>query len=141
VGSGPTPPGGSGSPDNSPPSQCSDVHAPQSEFADDDAVRSSDERLELRGSASDRGCGLARVELAIARRADDDRCRYMRADGSLRATSSCGDRTWIRATGTRHWKLVIERSLPEGAYTARVRAIDKAGNVELSTDSVRFRVG
>jgi hypothetical protein len=145
VAPGPTPPGGTGSPGSSPPpgkpQGCSDVHAPRSEFAEDDPVEVSDERLELRGTASDRGCGVARVELAIARHRDDDRCQYMRQDGRLRHSVRCGESSWVRATGTRHWKLVVERSLPEGTYTAHVRAIDRAGNVELSRDSVRFRLG
>jgi hypothetical protein len=88
--------------------------------------------VELRGHASDRGCGLARVELAVARDQGDDGCRYVGADGRLGPASRCDAATWLRATGTRHWKLVLKRGLPRGEYTARVQAIDRAGNVEPS---------
>jgi hypothetical protein len=125
VAPGPTPPGSSGVP------PCSDSRAPSASFADDDAVHVDDDGLELRGRASDRGCsGLARVELAVARRLGDGRCQSMRADGSLRPPSKCRPPDWIRATGTRNWKLATDRALPDGTYAARVRAIDGAGNVE-----------
>jgi hypothetical protein len=151
VGSGPTPPGGTGIPGSSPPPSrpphCRDSYAPRSQFADQGAVRVSNDGLELRGSASDRGCGVARVTLAVSRHLGDDRCQYMRADGRLRPVTRCSEPEWVRATGTNHWKLTVDRALPDGTYTAHVRAVDRAGNVELFTrrlerprNFVKFRV-
>lgn len=134
VAPGPTPPGGTGIPGSSPPPPprggCSDTYAPVARFADHDAVQVSDHGLELRGSASDRGCGVARVTLAVSRHLGDHRCQYMRPNGTLEPVSKCSQPDWIPATGTRHWKLTVERALPEGTYTAHVRAVDRAGNYE-----------
>jgi hypothetical protein len=137
VGPGPTPPGGTGIPGSSPPppppSRCRDTHAPVSRFAAHDAVEVSSHGLELRGSASDRGCGVARVSLAVGRHLGNDRCQYMRPNGKLRPPTKCSQPEWVPATGTRHWKLTVDRALPEGTYTAHVRAVDRAGNFELFT--------
>jgi hypothetical protein len=149
VAPGPTPPGGTGVPGSSPPPKppprCRDVHAPVSRFARHGAVRVSRHGAELRGSASDRGCGVAKVTLAVSRHLGNERCQYVRADGSLRKTSKCSDPTWITASGRENWKLAIDRALPAGTYTAHVRAVDRAGNVELFTRTegenyVKFRV-
>jgi hypothetical protein len=137
VGPGPTPPGGTGIPGSSPPppppARCRDVHAPRSRFADRGAVRLSGTGLELRGSASDRGCGVARVTLAVGRHLGHHRCQYVRANGRLRPVTKCSQPEWIGARGARHWKLTIDRALSRGTYTAHVRAVDRAGNFELFT--------
>jgi len=151
VAPGPTPPGGTGSPGSSPPPPprggCDDVHAPRSSFADRRPVRVLDEGVELRGNASDRGCGVARVSLAVGRHLGDHRCQYLRPDGRLRPVGKCSEPEWIPARGTNHWKLSVERALPHGTYTAHVRAVDRGGNVELFTrrqgkggNFVKFRV-
>jgi hypothetical protein len=141
VGRGPTPPGGTGIPGSSPPppprGHCTDTHAPESHFARHGAVDVSSHGLELRGGASDRGCGVDRVSLAVGRHLGDHRCQYMRPNGKLRPVSKCSQPEWVRATGARHWKLTTDRALPEGTYTAHVRAVDRAGNFELFTRTDR----
>ena len=73
------------------------------------------------------------MTMAVALHVGHRRCRYMRANGSLRHTTRCSEPRWIRATGLNHWKLRTTRALPGGTYTAHVRAIDRTGNVELFT--------
>jgi hypothetical protein len=136
VGSGPTPPGSTGVPSsNPPPAHCSDVYAPSSSFARQRPVSASRHALTLHGTASDRGCGLARVEVAVSLRGDEDdeACRYMRPDGSLRGATNCRNAVYLPAHGKGQWSLHVDRALPPGTYTARVRAIDRGGNVEVGT--------
>jgi hypothetical protein len=137
-------PGSSGVPSSAPggnlggggtvatPPRCKDTTAPVSTFARP-AVRISRTRvLTVRGTASDRGCShrVARVTVAIARRAGQGRCRYVQASGRLGRRGSCRHTTYASARGTKHWTLRVARRVPPGTYVVRSRAIDAAGNVE-----------
>jgi hypothetical protein len=139
-----SPPGSSGVPSSAPggnlggggtvatPPRCKDTTAPVSTFARP-AVRISRTRvLTVRGTASDRGCShrVARVTVAIARRAGQGRCRYVQASGRLGPRGSCRHTTYVSARGTKHWTLRVARRVPPGTYVVRSRAIDAAGNVE-----------
>jgi hypothetical protein len=86
----------------------------------------------VRGSARDRGCAhrVARVTVAVARRAGGGRCRYLQAGGRLGPRGSCRHATYVSARGTVHWSLRVARRAPPGTYVIRCRAIDAAGNVE-----------
>jgi hypothetical protein len=88
--------------------------------------------LTVRGSARDRGCShrVARVTVALARRAGGGRCRYLQTSGRLGPRGSCRHATYVSARGTRSWALRIARPAPRGTYVVRSRAIDAAGNVE-----------
>jgi len=82
-------------------------------------------KLQLRGRASDTGCGgaLARVEIAISRK-DGKKCRFVGAAGRR----PCAQPVFLRATGTASWSLAVK--LPRGSYTVQLRARDRAGNVQ-----------
>jgi hypothetical protein len=140
-----SPPGSSGVPSSAPggdlggggtvavPPRCTDLLAPVSHFAKPHGVTVSRKRvLTVRGSASDRGCAhrLARVTVAVAKRSEGGRCRYLQADGRLGARGSCRHATYVSARGTTHWLLRVARRVPPGTYVVRSRAIDAAGNVE-----------
>nr|MBA2348496.1 alpha/beta hydrolase [Solirubrobacterales bacterium] len=89
--------------------------------------------------ARDRACGelsretLAHVEVAVARRTGEG-CRPLDARGRLaRGNVPCSEPRWLRArllSGGRRYVLRTGRRLPTGRYRVRVRAIDRAGNVE-----------
>jgi hypothetical protein len=86
----------------------------------------------VRGTASDVGCsgGVARVTVAVAKRAGGGRCRYLEASGRLGPRGSCRHATYVSARGTSRWSLAPPLRLPSGTYLVRSRAIDGAGNVE-----------
>jgi hypothetical protein len=116
-----------------PPPRCRDRLAPVSRFAKRHGVTVSRKRiLTVRGSAADRGCahGVARVTVAVAKRAGGGRCRYVLANGRLGARGSCRHATYVSARGTSHWVLRVARRVPPGTYVVRSRAIDAAGNLE-----------
>jgi hypothetical protein len=110
--------------------ECKDVWSPSSRLSSLAAGRAG--LLRARGSASDRGCGgVRRVDVTVERRVHG-RCRFLQRDGGLGAARSCRRRGWLRAAGTTRWKLAFRRPLAPGRYTVRVRAIDGAGNVEVT---------
>jgi hypothetical protein len=88
--------------------------------------------ISVRGSAADYGCAhrVARVTVAIARRAGGGRCQYLLASGRLGTRDKCRRATYITARGTKRWAFTPSRRLPAGVYVVRSRAIDSAGNVE-----------
>ncbi len=90
--------------------------------------------LRTHGTASDRGCGgrpgsVARVTVTIIR-AVGRRCRYVGTNGRLTRSRSCRRPISLLAHGKRHWSLRKRLHVPRGRYTAIVRAVDRAGNVE-----------
>ena len=96
------------------------------------------------GATSDRGCGsagrghVAKVSVAVARRAAHGRCRFAGASGRLGKARSCSHRRYLRAHGTSRWSVRFAHRLPRGHYTAWVRARDAAGNAR--TNTKRFAV-
>jgi Calx-beta domain-containing protein len=105
-------------------------------------VRTTRRRLQIRGTARDRGCaGLARVSIAVALHTHH-RCRFLKRNGRLGRRLRCRRIQWLRARGTSRWRLLPSRRLPRGRYTIRTRARDRAGNAErLRVNRVRaFRL-
>jgi Tol biopolymer transport system component len=77
------------------------------------------------GRVTDRGSGVAKVEVAVAYVYRPRRCRNF--DGQRFVNGECTARVWLTPRGTRTWSL----RLPAGArgFTAVfVRATDRAGN-------------
>jgi hypothetical protein len=101
---------------------CLDRTPPVARFS---SARVKKHRLQLRGRASDAGCGgaVARVEVAISRKAGR-KCRFIGAAGKR----SCSKPAFLRAKGTATWSLAVK--LPRGSYTLQLRARDRAGNVQ-----------
>jgi hypothetical protein len=87
------------------------------------------------------------VELAI-QRVRGKRCSWLASASGRRFTpGSCTTaRTWVRAAGTRSWRLELDRPLPPGRYVAYSRATIAAGFREGSftgadRNRIAFRVG
>ena len=95
------------------------------------------------GNASDHGCGgsgsavglsaasgkVHYVRVAIDR-INGSNCQNVNSSGSFGATTSCGNRHWMKAKGTSHWRFDIPKRLPAGRYRLRRSAVDAAGNRE-----------
>jgi hypothetical protein len=116
-------------PARSHPSPCIDRTPPAAAFG---SVRVKKRKLRLRGTAGDGGCAasaVARVEVAISRKAGR-RCRFVTRSGKLSRARACGKPVWLKARGTTSWSLAPKRKLPRGTYTLRVRARDIADNVQ-----------
>lgn len=145
----PTPPGSTGVASSSnggnlggagrvvnPPARCADVRAPRT--TPSRSARASRRRITLRGTATDRGCGgrparVLRVEVALAR-VVGHRCRFLRSNGHFARATSCRRPLFVRrARGTGHWRFSRGGRYPRGRYVLVVRAVDRAGNVELGT--------
>ena len=90
------------------------------------------ERQGLRGDDLDRR-QVARVEVAISRKAGKKKCRFVQANGKLTKARSCKKPVFVRAKGTNRWSLSLKRKLPRGKYTIQVRARDAAGNRQSKT--------
>jgi len=110
------------------PGACADQSAPASAFTRRAARRARRTRL-LRGTATDLGCGLDRVEISVLRR-HGKRCRPLTARGRLARRTSCTRLTWLPVRGASRWSFRLPKRLPAGAYRIRTRAFDFAGNVE-----------
>jgi hypothetical protein len=128
-------------------STCVDRAAPQT-HPRRSSLRASRKGFSIRGSASDRGCGksgkgaLNRVAVGLARVAGT-KCRYLRANGSLRAPADCGKPLYHAARGTTSWSYSYRHRLRPGRYVAWFHSVDKAGNAERlirKRNLVRFRV-
>ena len=105
-----------------PPVVCADRTPPVASIS---SARVKKRKLRLRGRASDPGCGggVARVEVAISRKAGS-KCRFIGASGRR----SCAKPVFLKAKGTTTWSLTIK--LPRGSYTLQLRARDRAGNLQ-----------
>jgi hypothetical protein len=106
-------------------------------------VRVTRGALQFAGIAWDRGCGkrLDRVTVAIARRQGGGTglCRYLQPHGRLGEVVSCRRPTYVTARGTARWSLRRAGAFPPGTWTARVRAVDRAGNAEKKARKPRPR--
>ena len=117
------------------PGRCADRLAPLSSVRRPKAPRAKRRRrLTLRGTAHDRGCAkLRKVSVAVARRArvhGRASCRWMGPKGGLGRPVRCDRPRWIAVRGLGSWRLKLPRPLRAGAYLARSRAVDRAGNFE-----------
>ena len=111
------------------PGACTDPYKPTSSFTAKAARRASRTRV-LRGTAKDRGCGVDRVVVSIARKAHG-KCRLVKGKRLARRTS-CKHRRWTAVRGTTSWSYRLSQRLPAGTYVVRTRVRDFAGNVRNS---------
>lgn len=137
--------------DDSPPGLCADARRPRSVLSRKRS-RLRANRILLRGTASDRGCAgsttarkrageVTKVSVAVARKAGT-RCRFLSARGRFGAARSCAKPVYLRAKGTRSWRLELKGRFPAGSYRVTVRARDAAGNRERArTTTLRLRAG
>jgi hypothetical protein len=124
---------------------CPDQKIPVSSFAAHHAVTLNNQRLTVKGSASDEGCisanlipGAGRVEqvlVSIAKvrgKGNGSNCSFLKANGRLTGFQNCRRPVLHRASGTTSWKAKVRfpPNLPRGAYRIVARAIDVAGNRE-----------
>ncbi|HEX8053127.1 MAG TPA: Calx-beta domain-containing protein, partial [Thermoleophilaceae bacterium] len=131
---------------------CPDELAPRSSFRPGrHPIHASRTALRFRGIAWERGCGaLARVTVAIARREGGGTglCRYLQPSGRLGRVVSCRRPTYVVARGTTSWTFTRTGYHRPGTWTARIRAVDRAGNAEkkvlkpnpLSRNFVTFKI-
>jgi Bacterial Ig-like domain len=136
------PPGATAPPGAGGLGACTDVSKPSARISTKPA--SASRKLTVRGTASDRGCGVsgkgsvARVTISVQRKRGK-RCQSMSSRGKLGSAKSCASATWLSAHGTSNWSFALPKRLPHGSYTVRVRAYDSAGNVG-SRSSLRLRI-
>ena len=83
----------------------------------------------IAGTARADQLGVARVEVAVARRVGAGRCRWYRRGGSFGPVASCSAPAWIRARGTRSWSASL-RIRGRGTYLLVSRAVQRGGMVE-----------
>jgi hypothetical protein len=135
--------------DDSPLPLCADAKSPRSVLS---RKRSSlrANRILLRGTASDRGCSassatrkspgaVSKVSVAVARTAGTS-CRFLSSRGRFGKARACSKPVYLRATGTKSWRLALKGSFPSGTYRVSVRARDAAGNLErVQTAALRLR--
>jgi hypothetical protein len=108
------------------PGACADHTRPSSGFTRK-AARRAVRRHVLRGTARDRGCGLDRVQISVARKLGR-LCRQLTRGRRLGPKRSCGRRIWLAVKGTSRWSFRLPRRLQPGRYVVRTRALDFAGN-------------
>jgi uncharacterized delta-60 repeat protein len=82
------------------------------------------------GATKAKGKRVRTVDVAIRRLGA--RCRWRSSAGQWRVRKlparACADSpAWIRARGTRHWSLRLQRALPAGRYVVQSRATIQAG--------------
>jgi hypothetical protein len=112
------------------PGACTDNSRPTSGFTRRAARRAAHRRI-LRGVAHDRGCGVDRVRISVARK-HDRRCRHLTRKGRLGHRTSCSHRRWLPVKGTTRWSFRLPHRLRNGTYIVRTRAVDFAGNIQRS---------
>ena len=87
----------------------------------------------LRGRASDRGSGLASVEIAV-RLEVKGACRWWSAKYKVFRKGSCASPAWFTPRGITSWWYQLR--MQPGRYAVYTRAVDRAGNT-----SARVRAG
>jgi len=82
------------------------------------------------GTASDNG-RVAKVEVALVRRAGSKTCTALQRDGRFKRVKKCSPPArWLRAKGTSRWSFQLRRRLARGRYVLYSRATDEAGQKE-----------
>ncbi|MDP8968818.1 MAG: hypothetical protein M3N04_09480 [Actinomycetota bacterium] len=135
--------------DDSPLALCADDRRPRSVLSRKrSSLRSG--RILLRGTASDRGCSatpstrarrgaVRKVSVAVARKVGA-RCRFASTRGTFGKARACSKPVYLRAKGTKRWRLELKGTFPAGTYRVSVRATDAAGNRErVKTAILRLR--
>jgi hypothetical protein len=112
------------------PGVCVDQVKPTSGFTAKAARRAARKRL-LRGTARDTGCGLNKVMISVLRK-HGRKCRNLTSGKRLGRRTSCSKRHWLPVRGADRWSFPLPEKLPKGRYVIRTRAIDFAGNVQVS---------
>jgi hypothetical protein len=110
------------------PGRCVDTAPPTSGFTRRAARRAAHRRI-LRGTAHDVGCGVDRVQIAVARNRAG-KCRLLTPKRRLGHRLRCSRRHWLPVRGTARWSFRLPKRLPAGRYVIRIRAVDFAGNVQ-----------
>src|SRR3954452_3521335 len=112
------------------PGACTDQSPPTSGYTSR-AAKSAKRSHVLRGTASDVGCGVDRVQISMGRRVGK-KCNYLARSSKLsRHAASCARPTvWLPTTGTPSWSFRLPKKLARGTYIVRTRATDFAGNVQ-----------
>jgi hypothetical protein len=83
-----------------------------------------------RGPVSRRRLRVTRVHVAVRRLGPG--CRWLASRSGRLRKGRCSRPVWVRAAGTRRWRLGLSRSLPRGRYELRSRATIAAGFREAS---------
>jgi hypothetical protein len=82
------------------------------------------------GTAADDG-RVAKVEVALVRRAGSKTCTALQRDGRFKRVDKCSPPArWLRASGTARWSFKLRRRLARGRYVLYSRATDDAGQQE-----------
>jgi hypothetical protein len=110
------------------PGACVDQTAPVSRYTAK-AARSAARNHVLRGTASDVGCGVDRVDVSVAKRTGK-RCRFLAPNHRLARSASCSTPNWMPAKGTTTWTFRMPKKLAAGTYVVSTRATDFAGNAQ-----------
>ncbi|HEV7752392.1 MAG TPA: hypothetical protein VGO71_12675 [Baekduia sp.] len=108
--------------------QCVDQTSPTSGFGAKSASAARRTRV-LRGTAGDRGCGVAMVTISIAR-VHGKHCQVLTSSGRLADPTGCSAARYLMASGTGQWRLKLPKGMPHGSYVVKTRAIDYAANVQ-----------
>ena len=62
-------------------------------------------------------------------------CRFLRAGGSFGPKRSCLRTEYLRARGTKSWRLDTKARLPRGSYVVWSRAVNSAGTIERKAEA------
>lgn len=108
--------------------RCADRTRPTAGFSAKSATTARRTRV-LRGTAADRGCGVAMVTISLAR-VHGKQCELLTPTGRLARPGGCASARYLMAAGTGQWRLRLPKGLPHGTYVVKTRAIDFAGNVQ-----------
>ncbi|MCW3023698.1 MAG: hypothetical protein JWR30_3020 [Conexibacter sp.] len=108
--------------------RCADQTRPTAGFSAKSATTARRTRV-LRGTAADRGCGVAMVTISLAR-VHGKQCELLTPTGHLARPGGCASARYLMAAGTGQWRLRLPKGLPHGTYVVKTRAIDFAGNVQ-----------
>ena len=88
-----------------------------------------------RGGSSKSSTTLSRIQISVQSLAGK-RCRHLRSVAGRftttpgRRSSRCKSPIWLKATGTRRWRLKLTRALPDGRYRLQSRAVTRNGFAE-----------
>lgn len=122
------------------PGGCPDRVPPRSRYASKNPVTLGNDRLTVRGHATDTGCASAnlipgtgrvkKVQVSVAK-VSGGSCRFLDKHGTLGPSRSCNDPSYRTADGKGSWTIRYPSgSLPPGQYRILVRSTDAAGNRE-----------
>jgi hypothetical protein len=125
-----------------------DTAAPTSRISKPEQGASYGKLTRFRGSATDEGAGVDKVEIALRQKLSKG-CAWW--NGNRFAGGGCGAKLFIEASGDRSWSYKVKKPLPDSdtgkvkSYTLYARSTDTAGNEESSFNSGRnanrFEVG